>query len=91
MSGVIWQIAESAGVRLVRKAQPKPFDNQFVRDVVAMRREGLFQAVWIDADKIAVRTIEQEISDPPQRLSRFQVEQLIAAWKNRQRFRSGVQ
>lgn len=76
----IFELAERAGVRLRPNPQPKPFDNQFVRDLVDMRRCGLFETVWIDADKIRVRKYGDKpgASEP---LSRLEADMLIAAWK----------
>lgn len=85
MSDSVWEIAARAGIRLRRRVEPKPFDNQFVCDLVAMRRAGLFQAVFIDADRISVLTLEQEWNDHPQPLSRVQAENFIAEWRRANR------
>jgi hypothetical protein len=77
----IFELASKAGVKLWQSPSPRPFDNQFVRDLVAMRRSGLFSAVWIDADKIRVRTPDQMPDEAPQRLTRLQADMLIAAWR----------
>jgi hypothetical protein len=77
----IFELAEKAGVRLRPRIQPQPFDNQFVRDLVDMRRCGLFQAVWIDADRIRVRLPDQMPDDAPRSLSRIEANMLITAWK----------
>ncbi len=74
-------ILEMAGLRMRPKVEPPHFDNQFVRDLVAMRKAGLFSAVWVDADKIGVRMPGDDPDLAPQRISRFQAERLIAAWK----------
>ena len=57
------------------------FDNQFVRDLVAMRRAGIFQAVWIDADRVQV---QRELWDDPQYITREKAQRLIAEWKGEQ-------
>lgn len=77
----IFELASKAGVALWTSPAPRPFDNQFVRDLVAMRKCGLFSAVWIDADKIRVRLPDQMPDEPPRPLSRTQADMLIAAWK----------
>lgn len=77
----IFELAEKAKVRLRPQTQIRKFDNQFVRDLVAMRRCGLFSAVWIDADRIRVRLPDQMPDDPPQAISRGQADQLIEAWR----------
>ena len=46
-----------------------------------MRQSGLFQAVWIDAEKIRVRLPDQMLDESPQPLSRMQADMLIAAWQ----------
>jgi hypothetical protein len=46
-----------------------------------MRRAGLFQAVWIDADRIRVRMPDDDFDAPPQRLSRPDGERLVVAWR----------
>jgi len=74
----IWELA---GLRMRPNVQPRAFDNQFVRDLVGMRRAGLFAAVWVDQDKIRVRMPGEDLDLAPQPLSRFQAEQLIAACK----------
>jgi len=75
----IWELA---GLRMRPKPEPRPFDNQFVRDLVAMRKAGMFAAVWVDADKISVRMPGDDPDLAPQRISRIQAERLIAAWKD---------
>jgi hypothetical protein len=54
------------------------FDNQFVRDLVAMRRAGIFQAIWIDADRIRV---QREMWEDPHRIMREEAQRLIDEWK----------
>lgn len=54
------------------------FDNQFVRDLVAMRRAGIFQAVWIDAGVISVR---REMWGERDWLTREKAQRLIDEWK----------
>ncbi len=74
----IWKLA---GLRARTVPPPPLFDNQFVRDMVAMRKAGIFARVWIDADRIYV----QMFSGPDgvkQPMTRFQAEQLIAAWRS---------
>jgi hypothetical protein len=76
----IFELAERAGVSLRKRPDPKPFDNQFVQDIVSMRKNGLFEAVWIDADNIRVRKPGDEYGST-ERLSRLQANALIAEWK----------
>ncbi len=75
----IWELA---GLRMRPNVEPRPFDNQFVRDLVAARKAGLFSAVWMDQDRIAVKMPGEDPDMAPQRISRFQAERLIAAWKS---------
>ena len=80
MPDSIFQIAERAGVGLRRRIA-KPFDNEFVLDLIAMRKDGQFVAVYIDADQVRVKTTEHDADDPPSKISRIQAQKLIDEWK----------
>ena len=70
----IWEIA---GITPLRARVVARFDNQFVKDLLEMRRQGVFAGLWIDADKIKVCAPGQDV----QRLTRAQADLLIEAWK----------
>lgn len=76
----IWELA---GINLRKRPEPKPFDNQFVRDMLRLRRAKVFEAIWIDADVIRVRLPGVDPELPPQKLTKFEAERLIDAWKKR--------
>lgn len=81
---VVWD-SRQGRVRLVPRSVAK-FDNQFVNDLLAMRRAGKLKAVWIDEERIRVRRLDQHDLEDPIRLSLKHAHEMIEEWKRSSTF-----
>jgi hypothetical protein len=86
----IWAIADRAKVKMWRRQPVETFDNQLVKDLVAMRQSGLFSGVWIDQGKIRIKPPDAERDDPAQSISAIQAHRLVDEWKRDQLFAPAI-
>ena len=73
------------GWRFVRDpAPPEPIRSQIISALIAARKQGLFDAVWIDADVIRTRTTP---FGTPHRMSWKTAAELLKAGRGKSRSR----
>jgi hypothetical protein len=73
------RMCAAAGMRPYQTTSPPPppFDNQFIVDLLRMRKDGIFSGLWMDSGIIRVCIYE----GPRTKITEAQARALIAQWK----------
>ena len=72
---------ERARIRILRPGECVPFDNELVKNLVAMRKAGKLAGVWIDDERIKVRMPGDHEFEPLRSITRPEAYAMVDEWQ----------